>query len=203
MGRRFLRDESGMTMALAIITMALIGVMGAGLLAFVQRDLESVVEENQGQRAFEMAETGVQLAKEQLKDDSVPSHYNGGVDAADIQWARSRSGMTLTDLDGSMATSDAVNVTIEYRPGSVDTFVVVSTGTYGNAKRKIEAVFKRTGAITGIPAAYYSRSSIDMGGAVQADGLSFFARKDVRVRGDFSFGANYDVLKKWAETGDE
>ncbi len=203
--RRLIRDEVGMTMGLAVIMIVLIGVMGAGLLTFVQRDLGSVVENNKGQRAFELAEAGVQVAKEQLQDDSIPAHYNGGTDAADLRWSKFYSGgqgMRLTNLDGSSATSDSVSVTIEYRTGSVDTFVAVSTGTYGDAKRKIEAVFKRTGAIMGIPPAYYTRSSVTLSGNVTAHGVSFFARKDGKVSGSFTFGTEDDVLKKWAETGD-
>ena len=57
--RRFVEDESGMTLALAMIMIVLIGVMGAGLLTFVNRDLNTVVEENRGQRAFEMADAGI------------------------------------------------------------------------------------------------------------------------------------------------
>ncbi len=207
---RLLRDESGMTMGLAVITMVLIGVMGAGLLAFVERDMASVVEENKGQRAFEMAEAGVQFAREQLKDDSIPAHYDGGA-SPDIRWSKfypvasGEPGMVLMDLDGSAATTDSVHVQIEYKPDAVDlidSFVVVSTGTYGDAKRKIEAVFKRTGAIRGIPPAYYSRSSIDIGGQTSSIGVSFFARNTGRVRGSVTFGTTNDVMGKWAETSD-
>lgn len=74
--RRLVREESGMTMALAIITMVLIGVMGAGLLTFVQRDLETVVEVNQGQKALEMADVGIQEARRQLIADPVRQHYD-------------------------------------------------------------------------------------------------------------------------------
>ena len=60
------KEESGIALALAIIMIVLIGVLGAALLAFVQRDLEAVIKVNQGQRAFEIAEAGVQVAKQQL-----------------------------------------------------------------------------------------------------------------------------------------
>jgi hypothetical protein len=65
-----------MTMGLAVIMIVLIGVMGAGLLTFVQRDLDAVIEVNKGQRAFEMADAGVQLAKRQLRIDPLPTHYD-------------------------------------------------------------------------------------------------------------------------------
>jgi hypothetical protein len=74
--RRFVDDESGMTMALAVIMIVLIGVMGAGLLTFVSRDLESVLQVNQGQRAQDMADAGLAAAKRHLSIvDALPSHY--------------------------------------------------------------------------------------------------------------------------------
>ena len=74
--QRFTRDESGMTMALTIIMILLIGVMGAGLLTFVQRDLQSVIEVNRGQKALDIAEAGVQAAKSHLRVDSFRQHYD-------------------------------------------------------------------------------------------------------------------------------
>jgi hypothetical protein len=85
MRRSFLRDETGMTMALTVIMILLIGVMGAGLLAFVQSDLKSVIEVNQGQKALDIAEAGVQAAKSHLRVDSfrrqttVPKDHVWGV----------------------------------------------------------------------------------------------------------------------------
>ena len=67
--RRFLDDESGMTLPLAMIMIVLMGVMGAGLLAFTNRDINTVVEENRGQRAFEVADAGIGVAKQQLTSD--------------------------------------------------------------------------------------------------------------------------------------
>ena len=60
-----------MTMALAIMMIVLIGVMGAGLLTFVSRDLNTVIEENRGQRAFEVADAGIEAAKRQLASSVV------------------------------------------------------------------------------------------------------------------------------------
>src|SRR5829696_532070 len=53
-----------------------VGVLGAGLLTFVATDLQSVVEVNQGQKAFDIADAGVQLAKAQLRKDSFRQHYD-------------------------------------------------------------------------------------------------------------------------------
>src|ERR671910_290473 len=74
--QRFGRDESGMTMALAIMMILLIGVMGAGLLTFVQNDLKSVIEANKGQRALDIADAGVAAAKAHLRVDSFREHYD-------------------------------------------------------------------------------------------------------------------------------
>src|SRR5215210_5366463 len=108
---RFIKDESGMTMGLVVIMVVLIGVMGAGLLTFVSTDLNTVVEVNQGQRAFEMADAGIKAAKKQIRDkDSDPKHYGGSDgDTGDIQWAEGEGGMDLT-MAGS---TNSVNVKIE------------------------------------------------------------------------------------------
>ena len=118
MVRRLIKDESGATMGLAVIMIVLIGVMGAGLLTFVATDLTAVAEASQGQKAFEMADAGVEAAKNQLKLGARPELYNGngedidgdGEDTADSEWscnwngsACSGAGKTL-DLDGNRAT---------------------------------------------------------------------------------------------------
>lgn len=74
--RGFVKDESGMTLPLAMIMIALIGVMGAGLLTFVMRDIDSVAEVNRGQNALDIAEAGVQAAKAHLRVDSFRQHYD-------------------------------------------------------------------------------------------------------------------------------
>lgn len=101
---RFIRDESGITMALVVIMIVLIGVMGAGLLVFVNRDLESVVEVNQGQRALEMSDAGMDSAKRQLNNiDAKPSSYDSKVTAGNSDWydnGSPGSGKALT-FDGN------------------------------------------------------------------------------------------------------
>ncbi|QIN78021.1 hypothetical protein GBA65_05240 [Rubrobacter marinus] len=98
--RRLARDESGMTMGLAIIMIVLIGVMGAGLLTFVQRDLETVVEVNRGQKALEMADVGVQEARRQLIADPVRQHYDRNPDN-DCDAPRQRKGEDWSPNTGS------------------------------------------------------------------------------------------------------
>src|SRR5919112_1890900 len=93
--RRLVNDESGMTMALTVILIVLVGVMGAGLLTFVTKDLNTVVEENRGQRAFEVADAGIEAAERQLEsdcigDDTCMVFYNDNVGDAggdDKQWS--------------------------------------------------------------------------------------------------------------------
>ncbi len=73
---RFRRGEEGIAMGLTVVMIVLIGVMGTGLLVFVRNDLEAVVEVNQGQRAMDIADAGVQAAKAQLLADKIPAHYD-------------------------------------------------------------------------------------------------------------------------------
>jgi Tfp pilus assembly protein PilX len=74
--KQVLRDESGVALGIAIMVMVIVGVMGAGLLVFVRNDLEAVIEVNQGQRAFDIADAGAQVAKQQILGDKVPAHYD-------------------------------------------------------------------------------------------------------------------------------
>ena len=100
--RRFVDDESGMTMALAVIMIVLIGVMGAGLLTFVSRDLNTVLQANQGQQAQEMADAGLAAAKRHLSiTDALPSSYDTTNTADNSPWYddednHGASGQTLT-----------------------------------------------------------------------------------------------------------
>lgn len=108
------RDESGMALGLAIIMILVIGVMGAGLLAFVQRDLESVVEVNQGQKALKMSDAGVEAARYHLANrDSMRTNYDPIVTAGNSSWYDSGpdTGQQL-DIDGD-GTRD-VRVGIRY-----------------------------------------------------------------------------------------
>src|SRR5215218_4935623 len=90
---RIAREEAGMTMALALMIIVLIAVMGAGLLTFAMRDLDVVVETNQGQKASEVAEAGIHAAKRQLLANSFPNLYNDPAtatfspDPANVEWA--------------------------------------------------------------------------------------------------------------------
>lgn len=210
---RLVKDESGVAMGLAIITMVLIGVMGAGLLAFVVTDLDAVVEVNQGQRAFEMAEAGVAAAKQQLESNPGESYYDGA-DTDDFQWSAAADnsatecqglnqgaeyGVCLTDLDGDNNTDDVANVQIENEGDA--SFKVTSTGGYGEARRRIEAIIEVSSA-PGIPPVFFTRDNLRIEGNANL-GVSAFATGDVTIAG----GANLvdapdTAFGRWAETDD-
>ena len=143
--RRAAREERGVALGLAVIVVVIVGVMGAGLLTFVVTDLNAVVEVNRGQRAFEMAEAGVRIAERQLASNHAKGSYDGGAD--EVRWSAGwsgsseESGVTLTDLDGDPATPDSVKVTIETLPEPAGSFEAVSTGAYGDTRRRVEATF--------------------------------------------------------------
>jgi Tfp pilus assembly protein PilX len=116
-----LREERGIVLGLAIIVVVIIGVMGAGLLTLVSADLQAVVAVNRGEQAFQLAEAGVEVAKVHLANDPSPSDWSSG------------------ELHFDGVHDNSVTVTVEQGAG---TFEVVSTGRYGETRRKIEAVFR-------------------------------------------------------------
>lgn len=205
---RLTKDESGIAMALAIMTMVLIGVMGAGLIVFVRNDLEAVVEVNQGQRAINLADAGVQAAKRQLRSDADPGHYDAS-NADNVEWAYLRpTGVpikTLTLSEGS------IKVTIQYLlpstalqvndanhapevastdpatnepvyPGDKHYFRIISEGTAGEARRKIDAIFYTSKL--DVPTAYYTPNNITIQGNIDISGVSFFAKGNINKVGN-------------------
>ena len=192
-------------MALAVIMIVLLGVMGAGLLTFVNRDLNTVVEENRGQRAFEVADAGIGAAKRQLASNVDRTKYDGSVATPgdDIQWSTARGGLTLNNLDGDGTTADSVNVEIKYRGSTTDDFRVISTGTYGNSKRKIEAIFKGVvasgggGGSIGHPL-YYTPSSISIHQQVTLSGISMFSGQDILMEG---LTTPISLVNDWEDAG--
>lgn len=202
---RLARDESGMAMGLAVIMIALIGVMGAGLLVFVRNDLEAVVEVNQGQRALDAADAGVQAAKRQLLSDATANAttniYDNNANNGDSPWSPNSGGKNLT-LDGN-----TVNVKIQYLlpsttstqptnpnyapervPGGAtdypepkDYFKITSEGTAGEAKRKIEAIYSTEDL--NVPKAYYTPGNITIGETANVQNVSLFALGDVTING--------------------
>src|SRR5215203_4522031 len=128
--RRLAKDESGMTLALAMIMVVLLGVMGAGLLTFVMRDLNTVVEDNRGQRAFEMADAGIAAAKRQLISDCVGaqsatcSDLYGGTGTS--PWSAAQGGLNIGDLDGDGPGGTEDNVHVKISMPSTNHFLVVA-----------------------------------------------------------------------------
>lgn len=196
MVRKLLRDESGMTMGLVVIMIVLIGVMGAGLLTFVATDLNSVVEVNRGQRAFEMADAGIKAAEKQLEADGNAAHYDSPDVASDnLAWAVD-PGKNLS-MDGSTAKVRITSL------GS-GAFKVLSTGESEPAKRVIEVVFKeRSTANITIPPSYFTQRNLTFTGNVTLNGVSIFALGDVAASGSVSVENTPDrAYGKWAETAD-
>jgi hypothetical protein len=198
---RPLGGESGVALGLAVIMILLIGVMGAGLLTFVWSDLETVVEVNQGHRALNLADAGGQAARRQLRSDAEPEHYDAEV-VGNVEWARvapgdGATGKTLTLDDGSVrvtiryllpSTSAAEVGERDHAPelvaGGENYFEVISEGTSGGARRKVEAILyaSRIGA----PAAYYTPNDITLRGNSSIGGVSLFAGGDINRVGDVS-----------------
>jgi hypothetical protein len=203
--QRFARDESGMTLGLAMILVLIIGIMGAGLLTFANTNLNTVVEANRGQRAFEVADAGIEAARRQLTyhctgssaNSACVTFYNddeGDAGGDDIQWSIAKGGLTLNDLDGEGVTEDSVTVTIDYREFEATTndFKVISTGTYGDSKRKIEAIFKPItpgggGGGNVINPAYYTTGDILLNWdpvareGVDVKGMSLFSEGNIII----------------------
>lgn len=203
---RLVRDESGIAMGLAVVLVVVVGVMGAGLLVFVRNDLEAVVTVNQGQRAFEAADAGVQAAKSQLNEDSCPESY--GLESDDcesedssIDWHED-NGVNIEGLSQGEARESSAQVLIE--ANSDESFTVTSTGEYGDARRKIEAVFENSPGIS-IPPAYFARGDVTVnGGAGELEGVSLFSRGDVTFNGGDELDDSKDkYFREWAETEGE
>src|SRR5215211_6755095 len=109
-----MEDESGMTMALAVMMVLLIGGMGAGLLTFVSRDLNSVIEVNAGQRAQGMANAGLEATKYQLSIvNALTSSYESVVTAGNSDWHENG---TLGSFFFQQKTAYEIVVGIRYLP---------------------------------------------------------------------------------------
>lgn len=199
---RLVKEQSGIALPLAIIMIVLIAVMGAGLLTFVTTDLNAVVQVNQGQNAFDMADAGIKAARRQLADTSGTTKYDDtGASGDDVQWSAAKGGMNVSfpGVSGRSA-----NVQIRY-DSSTQRFVVESLGTSGSAKRKIEAVYKVTPGISNsIPAAHFTWGNINQnggGGGCNLNGTSMFGMGNASFGGSFSICSDPDqAYGRWAAT---
>lgn len=205
--KKFIRDESGIAMGLAVVMIVLIGVMGAGLLVFVRNDLEAVIEVNTGQKALDIADSGLQVARQQLLTDIARQHYDkdGTNDATPEarlgeDWSPVSSGVTrdfaggkftvtiqcLEQLNDPNDSTDPCLGVTEDAPESIEAsdrtyFKVTSTGYYpadeSGAKRKVEAIYYTNDL--NVPKAYYTPNDIEFNGNVEIRGVSFFAGGDI------------------------
>lgn len=211
-----MKDETGMTMGLVVIMIVLIGVLGAGLLTFVQRNLEGVVEVNKGQKAFETADAGVQAARNKLllvdeatlTSGATPGLYDGGT--GDSDWSFLDRDGAGADLPGRNLTFDGntVNVQIRYLPpvtapltptqdqapetipigktrveSGCRYFKVVADGSYGQARRKVEAILCAS-ARGNTARAYYTPKNIELSGNIDVSGVSLFAGGNININGN-------------------
>ena len=125
--KRLVRDESGVALGLAIIMVVLIGVMGAGLLVFVNTDLQNVIQVNSGQKAFDTAEAGLKAAHRHLLSDASKGSYDGNSpnnpsdSTADSPWSSAQGGKSVT-FDGNTA-----NVQIQYLAPTTNSAQITDT----------------------------------------------------------------------------
>ncbi len=226
MARRLVNDQSGVALALAIMMIVVIGVLGAGLLAFVRRDLEAVIEVNQGQRAFEIAEAGVQVAKQQLLlerstgnydvDASTDPDYYGSAcnvtgETESSEWSPegegSSEGLTRGFAGGSfdatirwLSTDPAAPVGCgapETTPEvGVDYFRVISTGTYGDAKRTVEAIYETYDL--GVPKGFFTPGSIEISDPASIQSVGLFSLQDVTISGGPTISGTDLAYGDWA-----
>jgi len=168
MSGRPLREESGVALGLAVIVVLLLGMLAAGLLAVVRADLEGAVQANRGQRAFNLADAGVQAAAGQLRADPSPEHYDadaaenttwayiqaGGAPGEEITLGEGVATVTIRYLipartaeqqaDGDHAPEKVLAGRLDYPDG--DFFLIVSEGSSGGTRRKVEAILHTDGS---------------------------------------------------------
>ena len=203
---------------MAVVAPSLIGVMGAGLLVFVRNDLEAVVEVNQGQRAFNLADAGVQAARRELLSQPAATLYDG--DSTDnSEWAYKGQGGASTktlDMEEGM-----VAITIQYLspsaserqagqaefapeplpsgqdeyPDGRDYFRVVSEGQAGEARRKVEAIYYTTDL--GAPEGFYTPGDIRFEDTADVNDVSLFAGGDVTLTGSASIRGEIRAYGDW------
>lgn len=194
--KRFLKDESGMTMALAVIMIVVIGVMGAGLLTFVRNDLEAVVEVNQGQVALKGAEAGAKAAERHLAlVDAKRNNYDANPDTDadgvtdDSEWSEITAigvGEKRLDFDGDGQNDTFVKIryltpsTTESEASNPNNAPEVNaSGVYPNSRNYFKVISRnQAGGATrqiesiyrttnhNLPTAYYATRDIDLNGNV-------------------------------------
>lgn len=201
--KRLLKDEAGVALGLAIIMIVLIGMMGAGLLTFVMADLNAVVEVNQGQKALETADAGVQAARRQLLSDATANAttnvYDNNTGNGNSPWSAVSGGKNLTfngntvnvrilsllPSDTSAELSDPnyapklVTAPATDYPEPVDYFKIIAEATAEDARRKIEAIYVTEDM--GVPKSYYTPGNIEVKGTACIDSVSLFTLSNITL----------------------
>ena len=176
--------------------------MGAGLLVFVRNDLEAVVEVNQGQRAFNLADAGAQAARRELLSQPDLDLYDGN-STDNSEWAYARQGdappkildmeegkATITIQKLSPSTSERQAGQADFAPEPLpsdqsvypdgrDYFKVISEGQAGEARRRVEAIYYT--ADLGVPKGFYTPEDIRLEDTADVSDVSLFAGGDVTV----------------------
>ncbi len=225
--RRLLKEESGVALGLAVIMIVLIGVMGAGLLTFVMTDLNAVVEVNQGQKALEAAEAGVQAARRELISDATANattnKYDSNTGNGDSSWSPVNGGASLK-VNGS-STNNA-KVKIQYLLPS-DTTAEQTDANHAPELTPLKAdgtreldypeptdYFKITSEGTagearrkieaiyvtvdlGVPKGYYTPGAVDIRGTARISGVSIFALGNVTINSNSSITGTDAAYKDW------
>lgn len=205
-------DESGVALGLAVMVVVVVGIMGAGLLVFVRNDLASVVRANQGQSAFYAADAGAEAAKRELLGDASPASYdtddasgacNSPLDAdapISSEWA---DGAVRSFEGGEFAASIRwLGAGCGFPSGGdpdSEYFEVVSTGTSGEAKRRIEAVYAASDADA--PLANYAAGDVRIGGSAVVDSVSVFSGGDIEVEDSNSLRGTDGIYGDWRANG--
>jgi hypothetical protein len=198
---RFVQDESGFVLPLAIILTMLILLMGMGLLVFADAGLNSAAQTNRGQTGFDTADAGMQAARQQLYDNTQSEDYDGNnAVTPDVQWSSSKGGMNLTFPENL----GSAKVTIQYVSGQ--NFAVVSTGSSGDAKRKIAATLTTVPSIsTSVPAVFFSWGNLSWSGGGSGPcnlGNSIFLMGSATVTGSVNICPTMDpTYGLWAQVG--
>lgn len=210
--RGVFHDESGVALGLAVMVVVVIGVMGAGLLVFVRNDLASVIRANQGQSAFYAADAGAEAAKRQLLGDASPARYdadnvsgacNSPLDAASPVSSEWVGGATREFAERSfVAKIRWLGAGCGFPSGgdsNAEYFKVVSTGTSGEAKRRVEAVYAASD--TGAPLANYAAGDVRIAAGAVVNGVSVFSGEDVALEASGSVRGTDGIYGKWRTGG--
>ncbi|MGI8538747.1 MAG: hypothetical protein ACR2N0_03060 [Rubrobacteraceae bacterium] len=209
------RDESGIALGLAVMVVVVVGIMGAGLLVFVRNDLASVVRANQGQSAFYAADAGAESAKRELLGDASSASYDaddasGACDSpldADApissEWAVGEGAERSFEGGGFVASIRWLGSGCGFPSGGdpdSEYFEVVSTGTSGEAKRRIEAVYAASDA--NAPLANYAVGDVRIGDTAVVDGVSVFSGGDVEIEAADSLRGADEIYGDWRSDGE-